>query len=408
MIVGSNLISGLNYIYHFLMGRLLGPASYGELASLFSLIGLLGIITLSLGLVVVKYVSAATTREEVSSLVTWINKNIFIFSAIFFSIILLNAPGIANFLNITDTYLVYLIAVVILFGFPASFNRAILQGLMKFKEIIFNGFIENLIKLILGITLVYFGFSVGGAVAALVLSTLIGCGISYYLIKDYLGKIIIKPNIKPILKYSIPVIVQSAAITSIYSTDVVLVKHFLSAYDSGLYAALSNLGKIIFFAAGPVSSVMFPIVSSRQAKGHKYEKIFIYSFLITLALSLTILVIYWIAPDLAILLLFGSLYLEAASLLLPFGIFMTLFTLSSLIINFYLSLGHTKIVVFPVIAALAQISGIWFYHSDIEIIIKISIMVTTLLLMALLVYIKYGEKINFGDSSSFQAGKDYS
>ncbi len=59
MIFGSNFVSFINYLFHLVMGRMLGPASYGELAALIALIGLLGMIPASMSLVIVKYVSSA-------------------------------------------------------------------------------------------------------------------------------------------------------------------------------------------------------------------------------------------------------------------------------------------------------------------------------------------------------------
>ena len=62
MIIGTNGIAGLNYIYHFAMGRLLGASAYGELVSLFSLIGLLGMVPTALNLVVIKFVSSSKSK----------------------------------------------------------------------------------------------------------------------------------------------------------------------------------------------------------------------------------------------------------------------------------------------------------------------------------------------------------
>ncbi len=206
-------------------------------------------------------------------------------------------------------------------------------------------------------------------------------------------------NLKPMLLFTMPVLVQSLAVTSLYSSDLILVKHFFSSHDAGLYASLSTLGKIIFFGAGPIGTVMFPIVSSRHAKGLNVNRIFLYSFLATTVISLSILMVYLLLPGLAVNLLYGSAYLESANLLVWFGIFMSLFTHSSLLINFHLSLNRTKVVVLPLLAAIAQIAVIWFYHQSLFDVILVSIIVTTLLLVSLLIYSTYGNKLNIDHSS---------
>lgn len=387
MIVGSNAVNFLNYIYHLIVGRILGPSNYGELAALISLMGLISIVPASINLVIVKYISAAKTETEVVDLVIWLKNRIIKFSIIFFVIILLISPLIVSFLRVSKIIYLILFALTFLVGFQSLFYRAILQGLLKFKEMIFSILAENSIKLIASVLFIYLGFRVGGAVAAFLISAIIGWGITvFYLKVKTKGATNIHPDIKSMALFAIPVIIQSFATTSLYSSDVLLVKHFFSSHDAGIYASLSTLGKIIFFAAGPIGAVMFPLVSQRNAKGGNYKKIFRYSFIFTFITSCGILAAYWLFPKIAIRILYGALYLEAANLLFYFGIFIALFTLSSLIINYGLSLGRTKIVVLPTVAAFVQIIGIWFFHNSLSMVITISIIVSALLLLSLLIY----------------------
>lgn len=389
MIVGSNATNFINYIYHLLMGRLLGPSSYGELASLLSLVGLIGMVPAALSLVAVKYVSSAKNGQEINNLVAWINKKTLLAGIIILIVISLASPFLASFMKIKNTGLIFIIAGTFLFSLPSLYYKSILQGLLRFKETIIGVLIENSTKLALGVLLVYIGFSVGGALIAFLMATFLGWLFSRYFLKDYLtsdstGEI----KVRSMVAYSVPVLIQSVAITSLYSTDLILVKHFFSPETAGLYAALSTLGKIIFFAVGPIGAVMFPMVSKRKAEGVDYKKVFNYSFITTAVVSFIILAVYWWVPRLAITILYGSLYLEIANLLVWFGVFITLFTLSSLLINFHLSLERTKVVFLPFLAAVFQFIGIWFYHSTLTNVILVSIVVNALLLFSLLIFHK--------------------
>ncbi|MDO8639250.1 MAG: oligosaccharide flippase family protein [Candidatus Daviesbacteria bacterium] len=400
MVLGSNSINLLNYIYHLVIGRMLGPSFYGELASLISVMGLLGIIPGSLSLVIIKYVSGAKNEEEVTSLIRLLKTKIFQASLIFFIFIIIISPALASFLYINKLSYLFLIALASLFSIQTLLNRSILQGLLKFKEMVFSVFLENSAKLVISVALVYLGFRVGGAMIAFVIAALLGWLFTSFYIKIQSQKESQSSlNLKPMLLFTIPVLVQSLAVTSLYSSDLILVKHFFSSHDAGLYAALSTLGKIIFFGAGPIGSVMFPIVSKRHAKGLNVKRVFLYSFFATTVISLSILIVYLFLPRLAVNLLYGSAYLESADLLIWFGIFMSLFTLSSLLINFHLSLNRTKVVVLPLLAAIAQIVVIWFYHQSLFDVIIVSIIVTTLLLVSLLIYSTYGNKLNIDHSS---------
>lgn len=407
MIVGSNVISFLNYLYHLIMVRLLAPPSYGELVALFSLIGLLGILSSSLNLVVIKFVSAAKGNREIRGIVSWFNSKIFTFSLAIFLLITFFSPLISSFLKIENNLLIVLIALLSLLGLASLLYKSVLQGLLKFQQTILSIFVESGLKLILGVILVYAGFSVGGAVVGLVIASFVGFFLSRFFIRNYLKASERKPNIKSIFLYSLPVSIQYVSITSLFSSDILLIKHFFSPYDAGIYAIISTLGKIILFGTGPIGAVMFPIVSQRQARGDNYKRIFFLSFVLTFVLAVLILLIYWLIPEMVINLLNPS-YLEAAPLLVWYGIFITFYTLCSLFVSYYLSINRVSVVVLPLIAAIAQIIGIWFFHSSLFEVILVSCMVTGMLLILLLIYSAYGNKLGIGDSAGIHAGENNS
>lgn len=397
MVIGSNLVSFLNYLYHLVMGRMLGPSGYGELASLISIIGLLGVIPGSINLVIIKYVSGARDENETDKLIHWLKAKSLRIIIIFCLVVLALSPLISSFLNIRIFYL-WLIAVSFLFSLQSMINRAILQGLLRFKEMVFSLLTENTAKLLIGMFLVLFGLAVGGAMWGIVIAALLGLYITnLYLNIRRKNMLKLTPDIKSMLKFTIPVIIQSISTTSMYSSDVILVKHFFTSHEAGIYASLSTLGKIIFFGAGPIGSVMFPLVSLRKSRGENYQKIFFLSFLATLLFAVGIAFIYFVAPQFAIKMLFGSAYLESSKLLIWFGFFIGMFTLSVLLINFGLSLGRIKIVILPLLAAGLQIMLIIFFHQSLFSVVFVSTLVAALLLASLLIYLILGKTFKFED-----------
>lgn len=395
MVIGTNFVNILNYLYHLIMGRLLGPIFYGELAVLFSLVGILGIVTLALNTVVVKYISSTSDDLERKGLVKWFTKKILVFSISLFVLVALLSPVIASFLKIDNPFLVISVAVVAVFSLLMVVNKAVLQGIFKFNETVAIILAENGLKLILGVAFVYLGFSVGGAMLGLTIGAILAWLLSKSFIKGLASsKEEISPDAKSIVDYFIPVFLQAVAVTSIYSIDLIFVKHFFDPHDAGIYAATSTLGKIIFFGASPVSLVMFPLVSARFAKGQSYRKIFFASLFTTVLISTLVLLIFKLIPGLVITSLYGVAYLQAVDLLLGFGIFMVFFTLSVFLINFGLSLKKTRIVIFPLLASITQAIGIWFYHSDLKSVILVSVTVSGLLFLCLMVYFILGKKIH--------------
>lgn len=389
VIFGTNVVNALNYIYHLVMGRILGPQSYGELAGALSLMTLLSMIPLSLGLIVTKYVSASKGTEEVKNVTYWFKKKILIIAFGLSLLTVTASPFISRFMNLSNEWILPMIAAVFLFQIPLAFNRALLQGVLSFNIYVASFILEAVIKLGIGVSLVFLGLSLYGVVFAI----LIGVCLAWLLTLkraslfmgnsegDFRGE-----KIKGLLLYSLPVILQSIAITSFFSIDIVLVKHFFSSFDSGIYAAMSTLGKIIYFAAGPIALVMFPIVSSRQAKGEQYFKVFISSFALTASISGIILLFYWLVPHIAISMLFGSLFLSSSYLLPLFGLFITFLTLSYLVMSYFLSINRTKVVILPIAGALLQICGILLFHRTLQEVVMVSVIVSGVLFASLCLF----------------------
>ena len=168
-----------------------------------------------------------------------------------------------------------------------------------------------------------------------------------------------------------------------------LAKHFLDPFSAGIYAALSTLGKIIFFAASPIAATMFPVISKRKSSNQGYLKVFFASFLITFGIAGLITLVFWLFPDTAIGILYGKDYLSAKADLVWMASFILFYTLSNLLVNFFLSIGKVKVVVLPLIAAIVQGITIWFYHKNITEIIHVSLFTTLTLFICLSFYTGY-------------------
>lgn len=392
MILGSTGVNFLNYLFHLTMARLFHPEYYGVLATLISLIGLLSIVPTSLGLVITKFVSSSKDERQIGEIVNFFQKKIIITGIFIFLLLSLSSSFVSSYLKIDNSSLVIISAAFFIFSIPSIFNRSVLQGLLKFRELVISMLTENIAKLFTAIFLVLIGLSIIGGISSLVVGSAMGWLVALVAVRKYpysnnRGKGSL--SLKSMFFYSLPVTVQSLAFTSLYSTDVILVKHFFSSHQSGIYAATSLLSRIIFYGSSPIAQVMFPLVSSKQNRGEEYSQVFRLSFLATLMICLGVILIYLIIPKVLIFVSFGTEYLELSQLLFYFSIFMSLFSLSYLLVNFYLSLGKTKIALFPAVAAIFQVIGIYLYHDSLLAVVLVSLVNSLLLLIALMLSLAY-------------------
>ena len=393
MIVGSNLANFITYIYHLIIGRLLEPEKYGDLAATISVLGLFTVSFAFFSLVIVKFISAAE-KSNVEKIFSWFYKKAIILAFFLGIIVFIFSPLISKFIQV-DYKIVVLIAPILVISVLTLVFRSVLQGLLRFKESVVSVNSEMFFRLILGVIFVKIGLSVFGAFLGILVAILISMLLTRFFLREF--KIWSKDDksvdAKGVFSYAAPILITSLATNSFFSTDVVLVKHFFESYQAGIYASLSTLGKIIFYGAGPVGSVMFPMISQRHSRGQNFQKIFLLSMLLTLGISGGVLVVYLFFPELAIKILYGNKYISAAPDLVWFGLFMTIFTIASLILNYFLSKRETKMVGVVLLSALIQAVGIWFFHDSILTVIKVSIAASSLFLITMLIYLRYEGKI---------------
>ena len=390
LIIGSNSANAINYVYHIVMGRLLGPAAYADMAALFSVIVLINMLPSSLNLVLIKHVSSSTDPVRLGSSLRWfLNKSLLVGLALSLAVLLF-LPVISSFLHVSELWAIVFLGLYFIIALPVLVFRASLQGILRFGRYVASILTENIVKLLLGIVFVLMGLSVTGSLLGIFLAAIVGLFLSWWFCRDFFGKHPQAPEtLKEMIKFSYPVMAFAFAFTSLFTMDVILAKHFLSPTEAGLYAALSTLGKIIIFGSSPVAGVMFPLVSRRHAEKTPYRKIFWASLGLTAAIGLTALAVYGLFPHQVLGVLYGERFLNASGFLFMFGIFSVLYSLSNFLVGFFLSLDIKSIAVFPVLAAIAQIVGISLFHSGISSVITVSLVVCSGLFLTLLLNLRH-------------------
>lgn len=383
LFIGSISTGVLGFIFHFYMGRILGPANYGVLGVVLSIITIMGIGLNTLQTGITRYTSDLNIKKEYSKInylrSRLINK-LTIYGIIFLTIFLAITPLLAKFLHIKITPLI-LISPCVLFLMILPINRGLLQGLQRFKGLSLNLIIEGCIKLFGGIILVLLGMEIYGAIISIVLSYIIPFFVGYYPLKDIIKRKKEKIVTIDIYKFSIPILIALISLTLMYSIDLILVKHFFSEIEAGYYAAASKLGLILFFATLSISQVMFPKVSELYNKNKNHKKLLYKSLLISLIIIAPAIIIFNVFPKLIVNILFGPKFIDAAQYIGLFSIIIGLFSLIYITVFYNLSINKRRFLHLLLIFNVLQIVLITLFHSSLMQIIYLLIVYMSLLFM---------------------------
>ena len=395
--VGSFLANVLNFFFNLFVIKHLTKVDYGTLQTIIAIITLPGIAAGAILPLIVNFGGKYFSQKEFEKIRGLYYKIIRFFlssGAIFFIVFLLFIPLIAAFFHIDNYFILFLADIFILFTFFNTTNTAFLQAKLDFKFITFTVFLGSSLKLILGIAFILLGFSVNGAVGALVVSIIIPYFLTFIPLKFlFIRKSKnIKIPTKELLRYGVPSAITVLGLTSLISMDIILAKHFFDPNEGGDYAGLSLMGRVLFFFTAPIGTVMFPLLVQKYEKKENLQGTFILSVLLVAIPSCLLTVIYFLFPHFIISIFTKSDYFILAPYVGLFAVFTTLFSITSLFVNFYLAIKKVKIFIPTVVAAVLQIIGICLFHENIIQIVYTSLIVTFLLLLTLLLYYPYATR----------------
>ncbi len=394
--IGSIAANITGWLYHVLVGGILGPEKYSELAALFALFYIINVPAGVLQTSLVKFFSTLKAKREygqAKKLFIVATKKIALAELAGFILIIPVIPLIANFLHMGS--LVYFVWLYLIFAITtiSVVNGSVLQAFQLFTLSSVFANIGMVLRLVFGIISAFFG--VGGALIGNVFSSIISYILSFFplgfLLKNRSENLVLSRQTA--MQYSFPALLVMFGITALYSQDILLVKHFFSNKEAGIYSYLSILGKAIYYASSAVSFVIFPLVAERTELHISYHRVVVLGLSSIGAISCGLTLAYFLFPRFVVL-PFGAAFYDTMPYLGFFGIFISFFSLSSLLVNIFLGMGKTFVWIFTLGASIAQIIFISLFHTNLFMIIYINLIITGVLFSLLLTYYFYVTKEN--------------
>ena len=351
-----------NLLFHLVMARTLSVAEYGILATLFSLIYIIGVFSESIQTVITKYSSEEQKKSRIKNIFLRAGRKAVFLGAGFYVVYLVIAILLSSLLDI-EYALLAINGIVILFAFALPVVRGIMQGKKRFYALGTSVVSESVIKLVLSLMLVFLGFGVYGAVWGVVISSGLAIVLSIFLIRDFVNVKEERGEFDGIYSYAKPTFIVTLATILFYSIDVIIARMVFTPEVAGSYAIASVLGKIIFWGTAPVSKAMFPISSEQVKKTGR--GIFYNSVLIVGMLVCAGLVIYSAFPEIVVRIFSGENLPESASILLYLGLGNAVLAFSNLALLYKLSRGKIRNSPLLFVPVAIQAVLLYVFSSDI-------------------------------------------
>lgn len=405
--VFTSLVNIINFIYHILMGRILGPSEYSTLALIVSFLIIITYITSTIQTFIAKQSAiyfVENKNDQLRKLIRKFSLWVLIITFTIFFIITISMKYIKTFLNVNSLIPILMLGLIIIISSQLSIGRGVLQGTKKFIHLGSNQLLENVLKLILGIIFIYLNLKSIGAIIGIVIGLLISFIIVYLPIKNNLKSTLDNINkssnhkdlknedmFRRSIFYTITMTVVFAIIS--YS-DIVLVKHFFLPLESGYYSAINQIGKIILFSPMAIGMVILPRLSEKKVKKKKLLNTILKGLLLVSITSFVFLIFYFFYSENIVSLMFGKEYISASSLVFNYGLFMTFIALISLQLYYFIVMDKFIYLIILLFFLVEQITMLFFFHSSLNVIILILLINSIVLFSLSLFLIFYYERFN--------------
>lgn len=401
---GTMVMNVLNYVFHFSLGRIVDAETYGAVQSLIALLAIVSVPAAALTMIATKYGAIAKAREDYAfgkDLFSYLNRRIIKYGWPLVIGGVLLTPFVQSFLKIDDVLAVSLLWMLAALTFFSSVSIGILSGWQKFGSVNAANITGASVKLLLGITLAWFGFGLDGIVFGLVLAGIIGYFISArglrflsqnkkegYRVESEKTK---EPfDFSSVRGYVAMAFMGTLGLVMLGNIDIVLAKHSLTPEMAGAYGALIVVSKVIFFVTGVIASVLFAMSSESVEKNKDQPQsfsVFWLALLLTSVASSIAIALYFLMPNFVMGIFFGDRYLTVSPMLGWFGLAAGLYAVVNLMLQQLLSMHVTLAAQWLLGVVIIESVTLFFFGTSLVSIIGIVIGTQLIALLSGLVFI---------------------
>lgn len=332
-----------NYLFQLTAGRGLTTIDYGSFNAVNSMAVILSAPIAVMPFLFSRYTVklAESGLEQVKRLLVDGFRGTVFLAGILFLIGLITVPWLQDFLHLETKAPIVIMLVQLALSLVFPVFLGVIQGLHRFTAFGICSSSVALIRFLSGMLFVLaLEWGVNGALLSGTAGMFIAMGIGVWAVRDILklpGDPLPHDLFSEMRKYSFPVFLSTTMVMVLGNLDIVLVKHFCSPEEAGLYAIAAILGRIALFLPGVLMVVLFPEATKAQTKGKEDTRILWVSLAMTAFLGGGVALVCTFWPEQIIILLFGAKYQAGAELLKIISLAMAMLSVANVIFTYCLA-----------------------------------------------------------------------
>ena len=370
--VFGGLIGLLNYLFNIFVARFTTMEIFGIYSAVLGIIYLIQIPALSIQALVTKVV-AKNKLFDLNSYKWSMLVQFTVLGVVFGGIFLLFKDSISNIATIPSDLIIYL-AITFVLAFVSPISKGLLLGKERIVTVNLLLLFETILRFVIG----YFAIKANAPLPLLILSCAVPSVISTLVTLPLIN---LKGNGE---KKSVPTDFKELFLATVsfflltipYTLDLILVNPEFRAEYSGV----SLLGKLVYFAAITIASVMFARISNLTKRAEITKSLLVaLSLSVIIGLGTTGVLVGF--KDTIISLSIGDKYLSVAPYLWIFGLCMTGYALVYMVANYFITQRYYIYIVVLLACALLQVYLFSVRNESLEMVIVNQVIVYLVLTM---------------------------
>ena len=359
----SVVVSFVNYLYYPVLGRLMQPADFGEVQTIISIFTQVAVFLQVLSLVGISIITKYSSETKRRQVTDELSRLALMLSLVVFALTILCTPLLVAFFHFSSALPFLVMAAAILISVPLSFANSYLQGHKRFWTLSAGNLMGSVVKLVGAVLFVSLGLRTFGAVGALVCAQLValtyalwmGTGLRRFVSTNLKPRMPDIGLIRPEIAFAGIVLVTSITTNLMLSFDILVVKHYFSPVQAGLYTGISIVSNIIYFVMAPMAATMIPNISPSKGTVEN-QKFLRKSLLISLMVGGGVTLVFLLVPHLVVGILLGTKFSAYAGYLRGLSLALLMMSVVNLLV--YYHIGLRNYLVAPVVGA-GLVSTLW-------------------------------------------------
>jgi O-antigen/teichoic acid export membrane protein len=384
MLVSSGLVGAMNLVYNLAIAHGLGAAGFGHASAVYTVLMLLSSVTLSFQLLCSKFVATNDLVSAKVGIYLFLHRRAWLFGTGISLFLILTSPIISNYLNLPTRNYIVLLAAGIAFFIPLGVRRGLMQGMYDFPHLAGNFVLEVIVKLGGALLLIEFGVGVTGVIAAVVASIVVS-----YLLAKPRGELASDSatRVPATLEEGVQAIVFFVGQVIINNLDIVLVKHFFSDTQAGVYATVALVGRVVYMLSWSVVSSMFPFSAGVRYQERDGRAVLSTALLLVVLITSLFTFGVWAAPARMWHTVLGSGFpldrgIPYSSLLVLYAATTGIYSLGVVLMSYEISRKIGNVSWLQLGFSGAIILGIYLFHGTLQDVIIVQLAVMMLLLIS--------------------------